>query len=96
MATKENPGQFDCYANAKPDEPMFVLLARDEFAPLLVEIWAAMREGSELQAKRAFETLYYVAQTKFTNNGPPNAEKMSEAYSCCDAMRDWKIRNFNA
>jgi len=28
MATKKNPGEFDCYANAGPDEPMFVLLAR--------------------------------------------------------------------
>ena len=26
---KENPGRFDCYANALPDEPMFVLLARE-------------------------------------------------------------------
>lgn len=29
MGTKNNPGAFDCYANAEPDEPMFVLLARD-------------------------------------------------------------------
>ena len=26
MGTKNNPGKFDCYANAKPDEPLFVLL----------------------------------------------------------------------
>lgn len=29
MGTKNNPGEFDCYANALADEPMFVLLARD-------------------------------------------------------------------
>jgi hypothetical protein len=29
MGTKSNPGPFDCYAKAEPDEPMFVLLARD-------------------------------------------------------------------
>lgn len=29
MGTKSNPTQFDCYANALPDEPMFILLARD-------------------------------------------------------------------
>lgn len=23
MGSKTNPGQFDCYANALPDEPMF-------------------------------------------------------------------------
>ena len=43
MGTKNNPGQFDCYANAEPDEPMFVLLARDPLAPLLVELWANLR-----------------------------------------------------
>lgn len=44
MGTKNNPGAFDCYANAEPDEPMFVLLGRDKFAPTLVWLWAQMRE----------------------------------------------------
>jgi hypothetical protein len=44
MGTKNNPGAFDCYANAEPDEPMFVLLGRDKFAPSLVEFWAWERE----------------------------------------------------
>lgn len=44
MATKNNPGKFDCYANAEPDEPMFVLLARDKHAPSLIWLWATMRE----------------------------------------------------
>lgn len=44
MGTKNDPGQYDCYANAEPDEPMFVLLGRDRDAPLLVELWAALRE----------------------------------------------------
>lgn len=44
MGTKNNPSTFDCYANAEPDEPMFVLLARDPHAPILVELWAALRE----------------------------------------------------
>ena len=44
MGTKNNPGHFDCYANAEPDEPMFILLARDPDAPTLVELWANIRE----------------------------------------------------
>ena len=44
MGTKNNPGKYDCYANAEPDEPMFVLLGRDEHAPMLVELWAKMRK----------------------------------------------------
>lgn len=43
MGTKANPGEFDCYANAAPDEPMFVLLARDPIAPFLVSIWSSIR-----------------------------------------------------
>jgi len=43
MGTKNNPGEFDCYENAEPDEPMFILLARDPLAPLLVELWADVR-----------------------------------------------------
>lgn len=46
MSTKKNPGQFDCYANAKNDEPMFIVLARDKDAPLLVRMWAMLREGA--------------------------------------------------
>lgn len=44
MGTKDNPGKFDCYANAAPDEPMFILLARDKHAPTLVWLWATLRE----------------------------------------------------
>jgi hypothetical protein len=44
MGTKNKPGAFDCYANAEPDEPMFVLLGRDKHAPALVWLWAALRE----------------------------------------------------
>lgn len=45
MGTKNNPGKYDCYANADPDEPMFVLLGRDKFAPSLVALWATAREA---------------------------------------------------
>lgn len=44
MGTKQVPGQFDCYANARENEPLFVLLARDPTAYLLVELWADARE----------------------------------------------------
>ena len=44
MGTKNTPGDFDCYANAADDEPLFVLLGRDKHAPTLVWLWAALRE----------------------------------------------------
>lgn len=45
MSTKNNPGKWDCWANADPDEPLFVLLGRDQDAPTLVECWADRREA---------------------------------------------------
>jgi hypothetical protein len=44
MTTKNHPGRYDCYEKAGPDEPMFVLLARDRHAPTLVWLWATLRE----------------------------------------------------
>lgn len=55
MGTKNNPGTFDCYANAQPDEPMFVLLGRDKHAPLLVNLWAIMRVADGEDQAKAFE-----------------------------------------
>jgi hypothetical protein len=51
VATKRDPGKFDCYAKAVADEPLFVLLARDRDAPGAVVEWsrrrlAAMQDGT--------------------------------------------------
>lgn len=43
MGTKNNPGSYDCYANAEPDEPMFVLLGRDVCGPEAVRRWVETR-----------------------------------------------------
>lgn len=43
MGTKNNPGDYDCYANALPDEPMFIILGRDPDFSRLVNEWAQRR-----------------------------------------------------
>jgi hypothetical protein len=55
MGTKNNPGDFDCYANAEVDEPIFVLLGRDKFAPSLVDAWADARERDGEDAAKVAE-----------------------------------------
>ena len=55
MATKNNPGKYDCYEKAHPDEPMFVLLGRDLMAPTLVRQWAAMRRAQEESPEKVAE-----------------------------------------
>jgi|SRR6185312_4911842 len=61
MATKRNPGPFDCYANADPDEPLFVLLGRDKHAPALVWMWAALREMDDEDPVKVAEARQCVA-----------------------------------
>jgi hypothetical protein len=43
MGTKNDPGKFDCYQRALPDEPTFTLLARDPDFFRLVKKWAKRR-----------------------------------------------------
>lgn len=64
MGTKNNPGAFDCYAAAHPDEPMFVLLGRDRHAPLLVTLWAWMREIDGEDAAKVAEARDCAAQMR--------------------------------
>lgn len=61
MGTKNNPGKWDCYAAADPDEPMFILLGRDPLAALLVGWWVGLKSNhdpnaSEEKLKEAMET----------------------------------------
>lgn len=70
MGTKNSPGEFDCYANAGPDEPLFVLLGRDRHAPGLVRLWALLRHNED-------ERLPLVDR---------NEAQISEALECADAM----------
>lgn len=44
MGTKNKPGSYDCYKNAEPDEPMFVLLGRDPTASFVVSFWVVLRQ----------------------------------------------------
>ena len=55
MGTKNNPGAFDCYESAHPDEPMFVLLGRDPMAGALVRQWAKWRRAAEDSADKIEE-----------------------------------------
>jgi len=64
MGTKNNPGEFDCYANADPDEPMFILLGRDPMAPYLVRAWAQYRESAGEDAAKVKEALNCAQQMR--------------------------------
>lgn len=80
MGTKNQPGKFDCYENALPDEPMFVLLGRDRNAPELVRRWARLRE----QAMDAGVL------------PKSDLAAISEATACAAQMEKWREENDGA
>lgn len=59
MGTKNDPGKFDCYKAAEPDEPMFVLLGRDPAAAAAVILWVKLRQflGESLDSPKMQEAL---------------------------------------
>ena len=75
MGTKNNPGKFDCYANAGDDEPMFILLGRDPHAHAAVRKWAADR-AAFIRAEIKPET---------------DMRMVREALECADAMEQYAI-----
>ena len=90
MGTKNNPGNFDCYAKLADDEPYFVLRAKDPIAPFLVGAWRMMRAGD-----------FHGAQQFITNAEGPflvsgrsllekSSEKSKESYNVMLAMKDWE------
>jgi hypothetical protein len=80
MGSKNNPGDFDCYHNALPDEPMFILLARDPNAPNLVDEWAVGRMRDIALNLRPKSDLPMV----------------DEAQKCAADMRRWRKENDGA
>ncbi len=89
MGTKNNPGKFDCYANAELDEPMFVLLGRDRLASHLVSIWSKVRMGDIEAASAVF--LDMLRKHAAAYGIEPDVPKAIEAMECSLAM--FKFRN---
>ena len=77
MGSKNEPGAYDCYANAEPDEPMFILLARDISAPDVVEKWAEDRMRAIVLGLKPRSDLPMV----------------DEAQQCARNMRAWRAAN---
>ena len=80
MGTKNKPGEFDCYANALPDEPMFILLARDPDFSRLVNEWADRRENDITCGDRP----------------KSDSRLVSEARMCAAQGANWRRTNFGA
>ena len=62
MGTKNNPGKYDCYAKADPDEPMFVLLGRDPTAGVVVMFWTMLQRLLKISPEKLDEALACASQ----------------------------------
>jgi hypothetical protein len=89
MATKANPGRYDCYANAEPDEPLFTLLARDPTAEFFVAAWAAVRAGDLEEAQKLMVDAKIALQKAGKPLLPYDSPKLVEAQECAKAMHTW-------
>lgn len=58
--------QDPCFTNALPDEPGFVLLARDPLAPALVRLWCAQRRVAIAEGARPISDLGQVEAAERT------------------------------
>ena len=88
MATKNNPGEFDCYGSAAPDEPIFTLRANDPYAPDTVRHWA-----ETYKLNKGIDN----ARASGRGMGPEpltsdQQRKYDEALACAEAMEEWKAR----
>jgi hypothetical protein len=61
MGTKNNPGDYDCYAKAGLDEPIFTLRANDPLAPALVRVWCTLARGSGVAEEKVMEAFRVAA-----------------------------------
>lgn len=77
MGTKKDPGRHDCYDRAYPDEPLFVLRAKDYSAPDLVRHWAHIRMEKAADIVNESERSHEV-------------DKIVEALRCARQMERWR------
>lgn len=92
MATKNDPGKFDCYAAAEPDEPMFHLLARDPVGSYLVRAWAYLRTGDYVRTVQEICDAIKVMEKLPGKIKQRSDEKVLGAHHCALDMWDYYVR----
>ena len=94
MGSKNEPGEYDCYANAEPDEPMFILLGRDPMGPALVRLWAEMRaaEGEDPDKVREALDCAHWMETYALEAGKGDRLKAAESYIQTESAKKERAR----
>ncbi|MCW5723474.1 MAG: aspartate decarboxylase [Maricaulaceae bacterium] len=85
-----NPSPYDCLGKLFPEEPYFVLRAKDPAAPGLVEMFAYLYSG---QTQAALQKLQEIAALIAAAPAPPRpagSGKFRECFLISDAMERWR------
>ncbi len=92
MSTKNNPGNYDCYAKLDPDEPYFVLRAKDPSAPYLIRIWVQLRRGDWIGAMYTLVMAmnYVHVRERVSTEG---YDKINEAFDVARETEGWYQKN---
>ncbi len=112
MGSKLEPGSFDCYAAAMLDEPMFILLARDDSAPDMLRNWADRRRKAviailsddpdlmnpqmEPQPKDSKAWKLWRERENLRQRCIEDLQKCTEADECAHDMQVWRTKNDGA
>lgn len=80
--TVTTPGPFDALEKARPDEPMFPLLARDPDAPATITEWCRLRRNRAYRlygnSKRAADKKMFDAELQQCNQAETVAQQMTD------------------
>jgi hypothetical protein len=96
MGTKNQPGEFDCYAAADPNEAMFVLLGRERMAAGVVRSWARRywwRKVLPPMLRLMFdEGIRRIKRDDLRGLVARRDSKYHEALQCALSMNAWRLR----
>lgn len=91
MATKDNPGKYDCYSKAAPDEPLFTLRGKDPSAPYFVQMWTASRMGNKEAVHNMVEMMFHDNDV-LARVSTDEHDKLKEAKAVAGEMLVWRKR----
>ena len=91
MSTKNNPGQFDCYAKLLDDEPYFVLRGKDPHAPFLVDLWVSLRRALFGDYPKLDEATMVANEMRAWQAAHPDQKPTPPGELCAALDNEWLI-----
>jgi hypothetical protein len=88
--SRKNPSPYDGMARVFPDEPYFLVRAKDPLAPALVELHAYIGAGQTGAARAKLEEILQAVGDAPRPPHPQDSPKHREAFLIAQAMEAWQ------